>query len=62
MALSIAEIKIKERKHRYYLENKEEIKKKAKEYYATKVKPKRQIKAIHPQKPFSALFIGVEND
>lgn len=31
MALSIAEIKIKERKHRYYLENKEEIKKKAKE-------------------------------
>lgn len=56
MTLSIAELKTKERKHRYYLENKEKIKKKSKEYYATKVKPRRQIKAILPQTPFSALF------
>ncbi len=59
MALKLTE---KERKRLYYLEHKEEINKKGREYYATKVKPRRLIKAIPPQKPFSALFIGVEND
>lgn len=59
MALKLTE---KERKRRYYLEHQEEIKKKGREYYATKVKPKRQRKSILPQTPFSALFIGVEND
>lgn len=62
MALKLTE---KERKRLYYLEHKEEINKKGREYYATKVKPKRQKKATFPQgpqKPFSALFIGVEND
>lgn len=62
MALKLTE---KERKRRYYLEHQEEIKKKGREYYATKVKPKRQKKGAFPQGPqgpFSALFIGVEND
>lgn len=62
MALRLTE---KERKHLYYLEHKEEINKKGREYYATKVKPKRQKKGALPQGhqgPFSALFIGVEND
>nr|DAZ40446.1 MAG TPA: hypothetical protein [Caudoviricetes sp.] len=62
MALRLTE---KERKHLYYLEHKEEINKKGREYYATKVKPKRQKKGAlpqGPQGPFSALFIGVEND
>ena len=61
MALKLTE---KERK-RYYLEHKEEINKKGREYYATKVKPKRQKKGALPQGsqgPFAALFIGVEND
>ena len=63
MALSIAEIKIKERKRLYYLEHQQEIKKKCKEYYyAKKVKPKRQRKLPPQQGPFSALVIGVEND
>lgn len=39
MALKLTE---KERKRLYYLEHKEEINKKGREYYATKVKPKRQ--------------------
>ena len=51
-----------ERKRLYYLKHQEEIKKKAREYYATKVKPKRLLKPIPPHGPFSALFIGVEND
>ena len=62
MALKLTE---KERKRLYYLEHKEEINKKGREYYATKVKPKRQKKAALPQGsqgPFAALFIGVEND
>lgn len=62
MALKLTE---KERKRLYYLEHKEEINKKGREYYATKVKPKRQKKESFPrwpQGPFSALFIGVEND
>lgn len=58
MALKLTE---KERKRLYYLEHQEEIKKKGREYYAKKVKPKRQ--RLPPQQgPFSALFIGVEND
>ncbi|WP_370746030.1 hypothetical protein [Parasutterella sp.] len=62
MALKLTE---KERKRLYYLEHKEEINKKGREYYATKVKPKRQKKGALPQGsqgPFAALFIGVEND
>lgn len=59
MALKLTE---KEKKHLYYLEHKEEMNNRAKEYYAKKVKPKRQVKAIPPQSPFSALFIGVKND
>lgn len=62
MALKLTE---KERKRLYYLEHKEEINKKGPEYYATKVKPKRQKKGALPQGsqgPFAALFIGVEND
>ena len=62
MVLKLTE---KERKRLYYLEHKEEINKKGREYYATKVKPKRQKKGALPQGhqgPFSALFIGVEND
>jgi len=58
MALKLTE---KERKRLYYLEHQQEIKKKCKEYYhAKKVKPKRQLPP--QQGPFSALFIGVEND
>ena len=38
MALKLTE---KERKRLYYLEHKEEINKKGREYYAPKVKPKR---------------------
>ena len=38
MALKLTE---KERKRLYYLEHKEEINKKGRGYYATKVKPKR---------------------
>ncbi|WP_417150491.1 hypothetical protein [Parasutterella excrementihominis] len=53
---------IQELKHRYYLEHQEEIKKKGREYYAKRVKPKILGRPILPQKPFSALFIGVEND
>lgn len=41
MALKLTE---KERKRLYYLEHIEEINKKSREYYATKVKPKRQKK------------------
>lgn len=52
----------KERKRQYYLKHQEEMKKKAREYYATKVKPRRKIKSIPSHGPFSALFIGVEND
>lgn len=62
MALKLTE---KERKRLYYLEHKEEINKKGREYYAAKVKPKRQKKGALPQGsqgPFAALFIGVEND
>lgn len=62
MALKLTE---KERKRLYYLEHKEEINKKGREYNATKVKPKRQKKGALPQGsqgPFAALFIGVEND
>lgn len=62
MALKLTE---KEKKRLYYLEHKEEINKKGREYYATKVKPKRQKKGALPQGsqgPFAALFIGVEND
>ena len=62
MALKLTE---KERKRLYYLEHKEEINKKGREYYATKVKPKRQKKGALPQGsqgPLAALFIGVEND
>lgn len=62
MALKLTE---KERKRLYYLEHKEEINKKGREYYATKVKPKRQKKGAllqGSQGPFAALFIGVEND
>lgn len=59
MALKLTK---RERRRLYYLEHQQEIKKKCKEYYyATKVKPKRQ--RLPPQQgPFSALFIGVEND
>lgn len=45
MALKLTE---KERKRLYYLEHKEEINKKGREYYATKVKPKRQKKGEFP--------------
>lgn len=59
MALKLTE---KERKRLYYLKHQEEIKKRSREYYAKKVKPKRQRKLPPQQSPFSALFIGVEND
>lgn len=59
MALKLTE---KERKRLYYLEHQEEIKKKGREYYAKKVKQKRQRKVVFSQGPFAALFIGVEND
>ena len=59
MALKLTE---KERKRLYYLEHQEEIKKKGREYYAKKVKQKSQRKAVFSKWPFSALFIGVEND
>ena len=59
MALKLTE---KERKRLYYLEHQEEIKKKGREYYEKKVKTKRFGRPILPQRPFSALFIGVEND
>lgn len=59
MALKLTE---KERKRLYYLGHQEEIKKKGREYYAKKEKQNKQKKAIFPQRPFSALFIGVEND
>lgn len=62
MALKLTK---RERRRLYYLEHQQEIKKKCKEYYATKVKPKRQKKESFPrgpQGPFSALFIGEEND
>lgn len=59
MALKIS---VAERKRRYYLEHQEEIKKKGREYYEKKVKPKRLGRPVLPQRPFSALFIGVEND
>ena len=62
MALKLTK---RERRRLYYLEHQQEIKKKSREYYATKVKPKRQKKGALPQGsqgPFSALFIGVEND
>lgn len=54
MALKLTE---KERKHLYYLEHKEEMNNRAKEYYAKKVKPKRQRKLPPQQDPFSALFL-----
>lgn len=41
MALKFSE---SERKRRYYLEHKEKIKKRSREYYATKVKPKKTAK------------------
>lgn len=59
MALKLTE---KERKRLYYLEHKEEINKKGREYYAKKVKQKSQRKAVFSKGPFSALFIVVEND
>lgn len=43
MALKLTE---KERTRLYYLEHKEEINKKGREYYATKVKPKRQKRRV----------------
>ena len=61
MALKLTK---RERRRLYYLEHQQEIKKKCKEYLLSrkKVKPKRQRKLPPQQGPFSALFIGVEND